>query len=80
MPLEPLKKVLRDARFKAGLSRPQLSQMSGISEDTILKIEKGRHVPQGQTVCLLALPLGLDPDVLLALRDKEAALNKEVAS
>lgn len=63
---DELPQLLQKARFKANLSRPALAELSGVSADTILNIEKGRGVPRGQTVYALAEALNLDVNALLA--------------
>lgn len=70
---DDLADVLAAARFRANLSRPALAALSGISEDTILKLEKGKAVPRGQTVYALANALDIDVTTLHANPATEVA-------
>lgn len=64
-------KQLREARWKAGLSRRQVSELTSptVSEATIVNVEKSDepgsdYKPLPQTIYILAAALGLDPDDL----------------
>ena len=41
---------IRDARERAGLSRKELGQLSGLADSTIRNLETGRHRPNGFTL------------------------------
>lgn len=55
---------LRDIRRKRCLSQADLSQLSGVTEQTIVSIEKGRHYPKFVTIRKLALALKVDVEEL----------------
>lgn len=68
---EDLADFLLHARFEAGLSRPQLAELSGVSEDTILNVEKGHGAPRGQTIYSLARALRIERADLFAPKQDE---------
>ena len=53
---------LRGARF---LSQVDLARKAGISEHTIIRLEKGRTSPKWQTIRKLAKALGVEPGELV---------------
>lgn len=59
------RKRIAEARWKAGFSRRQLAERSGISETTIFNIERGVAEPLPQTIYVLAGALNLNPEDLL---------------
>jgi len=52
---------LRALRVGAGLSQLQLADASGITNDTICRLELGRRSPQADTIGRLARALDVDP-------------------
>src|SRR5438477_9814014 len=50
---------LRTAREQLGLSQYALAKRTGLSKQTLSKLETGRHDPSWSTVQLLALALGV---------------------
>ena len=55
---------LRAAREAAGLSQLALSAASGVTNDTISRLELGRRAPQAGTIERLARAIGVNPAVL----------------
>ena len=55
---------LRELRERAILTVRELSEYSGVSEDTITKIENGHRVGRPSTVRKLAKALGVEPHEL----------------
>ena len=55
---------LRVARERAGLSQLALSSASGVTNDTICRLELGRRSPQAGTIERLAHALGVEPAAL----------------
>lgn len=55
-------RMLRDARHRAELTQRQLAQKSGIPQETIARIERGRADPRVQTLdrLLAACEFGLE--------------------
>lgn len=53
---------LKEIRVKHYLSQEQLAKISGITEQTIVSIEKGRRKPQFVTIHKLANALNVKPD------------------
>ena len=53
---------LRIARERAGLSQLALAAASGVTNDTICRIELGRRAPQVATIERLAKALNVPPD------------------
>ena len=53
---------LRSLRERAELSQLALAEVSGITNDTICRIELGRRAPQAATIERLAKALGVDPE------------------
>jgi transcriptional regulator with XRE-family HTH domain len=51
---------LRKARLSAGLSRPELARLSGVSYRTISLVERGRRVPRFSTLRCLAEALEVE--------------------
>lgn len=47
-----------EARKKANLTQQQLSELTGIIQPSIAKIEKGSRIPQYTTLIKLLYPLG----------------------
>jgi transcriptional regulator with XRE-family HTH domain len=60
---------LRELREEAVLTVRELSALSGVSEDTITKIENGHRKARPSTVRKLAKALGAEPQELTAPRD-----------
>ena len=55
---------LRIARERAGLSQLALAAASGVTNDTISRLELGRRSPQAGTIKRLARSLGVAPTAL----------------
>ena len=53
------------ARRQRGLSQEQLAARTGLSRDTIHKLEGGKRFPRLATVLVLADAFGIDPCALL---------------
>jgi transcriptional regulator with XRE-family HTH domain len=51
---------LRHIREQAGLSQPELSEISGVAQGTISDIELGKRKPRGRTLRKLAQVLGVE--------------------
>ena len=60
---------LRDLREEAVLTVRELSALSGVSEDTITKIENGHRKARPSTVRKLAKALGAEPQELTPPKD-----------
>ncbi len=56
--------LLRDLREEAVLTVRELSELSGVSEDAITKIENGHRKARPTTVRKLAKGLGVEPQEL----------------
>ncbi len=52
---------LRELREEALLTVRELSELSGVSEDTITKIENGHRIARSKTIKKLARGLGVEP-------------------
>ena len=52
---------LRVLRERAGLSQLSLSSASGVTNDTICRLELGRRAPQAATIERLARALAVEP-------------------
>lgn len=57
--------TLRHIREQAGLSQPELSELSGVAQGTISDIERGKRKPRGRTLRKLAQVLGVEVADLL---------------
>jgi transcriptional regulator with XRE-family HTH domain len=57
---------LRALRLAARLSQLQLAEASGITNDSICRLELGRRAPQAATIARLARALDLDPHRFVA--------------
>ena len=53
---------LREAQF---LSQVNLATKAGVTEKTIIRLEKGRSGPKWQTLRKLSEALGVDPSALM---------------
>lgn len=58
-------KALRRLREEAALSQRDLSERSGVSQDTITRLETGSRKAQHKTVRKLAAALNVEPKVLV---------------
>lgn len=56
---------LRQTRKRSLLTQQQLADKSGVGVNTIIRIERNKVEPQGQTIRKLAGALGVDPKDLL---------------
>jgi transcriptional regulator with XRE-family HTH domain len=57
--------AIRLARHRIQLSAARLAELSGVTEQTILRIERGSNQPRIPTLQKIAKGLGLNPSVLL---------------
>lgn len=58
---------LRAAREAKGWTHEQLARESGLSLDTVIKIQSGRRQPGGETLVKLCRALGVSSDELLGI-------------
>lgn len=67
---------LKRERDAQGLSQRELARRvyGGLADGTITKYEKGEHGPSIESLCLLALALGLEPADMLPTREELQAL------
>jgi transcriptional regulator with XRE-family HTH domain len=56
---------MRAAREARGLTQDTLAGKVGVRQSTISKLERGDHIPLGDTLALLCVELGLSPGDLL---------------
>jgi transcriptional regulator with XRE-family HTH domain len=56
---------LQELRRQALMTQHDLEEASGVSRDTIWRLEKGKTGAQPRTIKKLAAALGVDPRVLL---------------
>lgn len=61
---------LAAAREKAGLTRAELAKAVGISRQTIISIESGKHGTSFELACLLADALGVKVDSFRGIRNE----------
>lgn len=59
---------IRAARIAKGLTHEGLAQATGLSLDSVQKIQAGRREPQASTLAAIARALGVSADSLLGLR------------
>ncbi len=52
-------------RVKAGLTQARLGELLGVSLQTVSRIETGKAMPDGDTLCKLADRFGCSVDYLL---------------
>jgi transcriptional regulator with XRE-family HTH domain len=69
---------LRDALSKKGITRTELSQLSGIAKGDITHYLKGDYVPKQDKCYLLAKALDVDPGWLMTGYDPEIEELKKV--
>jgi transcriptional regulator with XRE-family HTH domain len=62
---------LRSLRSAAGLSLEEASERGGLSTNFWGSVERNEKEPCLDTICSLAKGLGITPDVLMALADKD---------
>lgn len=62
--LESLGQLISDARTKKGLTQDELGKHTGVSANTIARIERGEQDPRYSTLALLFDALGIDPSKL----------------
>lgn len=60
-----LGKVLAERRAYRMLTQAELSEMSGVEEKHILKLEKGEYLPNLETILKLCIALDVKPSELL---------------
>jgi transcriptional regulator with XRE-family HTH domain len=58
---------LRAVREAAGLTQEQLATRSGVTQETISRLERGSHTPQARTLQRLADALGIPPNQILTV-------------
>lgn len=63
---ELLGAALQQRRERAGLSRRQVSELSGVGYDTVFSVERGRRLPSLITMLKLAEALDTNPRDLLS--------------
>lgn len=68
---------LRSALEKKGITRTELSQISGVSKGDITHYLKGDYVPKQDKCYLLAKALGVDPGWLMTGVEQEEPQNRE---
>lgn len=56
---------IRDARIEQDIAASELGAAAGIGQRSIYRIETGEHRPLAQTICRIALALGLSPSELM---------------
>ena len=64
-------KRLKESRLATGFTRPQLSEKSGVSKNSIFKLEHEKHIPNLYTVVSLADALGVSLDWLTGRSEYE---------
>lgn len=70
--MQPLGENLARIRTARGLTQEELAQASGVSVDTISRLERGTHAaPRRSTLAALSLALGTDPGRLLGIAPPE---------
>lgn len=73
MPTEPFKTRLRRLRRERDFKRSRLAEESGVSYDTIARLEQGRTPgPTDSTIEKLARALGVTPEELVGPPEDEA--------
>ena len=75
-----LAKRVAAARMRAGLTQAQLAEGSGVTDETISRIERGRYEPAVSTLFRLAEALDLTLDQLAGEREKERGGEPRAAS
>ena len=63
---------LRQLRLEQALTQRDLSQMTGVSEDAISRLENGLRDPKPSTIRRLAEGLGVEPRELMKTEDGNA--------
>ncbi len=56
---------LRLLRRQAALSQQELAERAGTTQETISRLERGRHAARGSTIRKLAEALGVEPRELM---------------
>jgi transcriptional regulator with XRE-family HTH domain len=62
---------LKEARERAGLTQVELAARAGVKEITIIRLEKGRHIPRITTIRNLAIALNVAISDLADWEEKE---------
>ena len=70
---------LREWRLRKVMTQEELSQLSGVTEATISRLESGQHEARISTVRKLAAALGIEPQALIAGPEAEAQDTKKAA-
>ena len=65
--------ALKDAREQSGLKQRQVSEMTGISQSTIARLETFTHIPRVDTVQTILNALGYRLAVVKIEEDKPCA-------
>lgn len=67
---ENFQKRLQRLREQRGVSRVALSELCGLSRNTIERYEKGQRKPTAEALCALAEYFGVTTDYLLCRKDE----------
>lgn len=62
--------ILRDLREARLLTQRELSELTGVTHATISRIESGLQRPEMRTLRKLAAGLGVEPEMMAALRKR----------
>ena len=62
---------LRLARVSACLTQAELARQAGLSENTVVRLEGGRHSPRAGTRAAIAAVIGLPPEVIFPTESGE---------
>ena len=72
---------IRSARQEAGLTQEQLAEITGLSNEWVCQLEKGKKIPL-ETLVRFSYALGKDPNYFLmdtVYVPKEELINREIA-
>ncbi len=62
-----------ETRTRRSLTQAALAEATGVSDETISRIERGRYEPALSTVCSLAAALGVSIDYLVGANEKPSS-------
>jgi transcriptional regulator with XRE-family HTH domain len=79
-PVDRLAKRVAAARRRAGLTQAELAEASGVTDETISRIERGRYEPAVSTLFRLAEALDVSLDQLAREHDRERGPSSRAAS
>lgn len=60
-----IKENIKRIRLSLNISQDKLSELSGVSEDYISLIERGKRTPSIKRLCMIAHALGVETYILL---------------